>query len=68
LRLLLRLKQELWLSYLFISHDIVVVSNISDRVAVMKDRDVVETGTPEDIISRPRHPYTGLLIRSAQMG
>lgn len=67
LRLLLRLKHELHLSYLFISHDIALVSNISDRVAVMKEGNIVEQGTPEDIIHRPGHPYTGLLIRSAQM-
>ncbi|AOT72485.1 ABC transporter ATP-binding protein [Geosporobacter ferrireducens] len=67
LRLLLRLKQELHLSYLFISHDIALVSNISDRVAVMKEGNIVEEGTPDDIINYPKHPYTDLLIRSAQM-
>ncbi|KPU44416.1 oligopeptide transport ATP-binding protein OppF [Oxobacter pfennigii] len=68
LQLLLRLKQDLNLSYLFISHDIALVSNISDRIAVMKEGNIVEEGVPEEIINHPKHPYTDILIRSAQMG
>jgi peptide/nickel transport system ATP-binding protein len=51
-------------SYLFISHDLGVISHLSDRVLVMKDGVVVEQGTPGDIFERPQHPYTRELIAS----
>ncbi|WP_424930265.1 ABC transporter ATP-binding protein [Amaricoccus tamworthensis] len=65
LNLLARLKEELSLTYLFISHDLAVVEAVSDRVAVLYFGAVVEVGRAEDIFSRPKHPYTKLLADSA---
>jgi peptide/nickel transport system ATP-binding protein len=64
LDLLVALQRESGVSYLFISHDLGVISHLSDRVLVMKDGVVVEHGTPEDIFGRPQHPYTRDLIAS----
>ncbi|WP_441800376.1 dipeptide ABC transporter ATP-binding protein [Leifsonia sp. RAF41] len=62
LDLLAGLQRESGVAYLFISHDLGVISHISDRVIVMKDGVVVEEGTPEDVFERPAHPYTRALI------
>jgi peptide/nickel transport system ATP-binding protein len=64
LDLLVALQKASGVSYLFISHDLGVISHLSDRVLVMKDGVVVEEGTPHDIIQRPQHPYTRELIAS----
>ena len=62
LNLLLRLQEELSLSYLFISHDLSVVRHVADRIAVMYLGTVVEEGPAQDIFAGPVHPYTeGLL-------
>ncbi len=50
------------LSMLFISHDLAVVRFMADRIAVMKDGRVVETGSSADILDRPTHPYTRALM------
>jgi ABC-type oligopeptide transport system ATPase subunit len=63
--LLLRLQKELGLTYLFIAHDLAMVRYISTRVAVMQRGEIVEIGSPDEIYSRPHHPYTKLLISSA---
>lgn len=60
--LLLRLKEERGLSIIFISHDINLVSQISDRICVMYRGKVVETGSSERIMKSPGHPYTRALI------
>lgn len=60
--LLLRLKEERGLSIIFISHDINLVSQISDRICVMYRGKVVETGSSERIMKSPVHPYTKALI------
>lgn len=60
--LLLRLKEERGLSIIFISHDINLVSQISDRICVMYRGKVVETGSSERIMKNPGHPYTQALI------
>lgn len=65
LNLLLDLQKEFKLTYLFISHDLGVVRFIADRVAVMYLGQIVETGRSEDIFSRPKHPYTQLLMQSS---
>jgi oligopeptide/dipeptide ABC transporter ATP-binding protein len=56
------LQRDLGVAYLFISHDLAVVRNIADRIAVMYLGKVVETGTADDLFEQPTHPYThGLL-------
>ncbi|MGO4690079.1 dipeptide ABC transporter ATP-binding protein [Glaciibacter sp. 2TAF33] len=62
LDLLVDLQDRLGVSYLFISHDLGVISHMSDQVLVMKDGAVVERGTPDDIFLRPQHPYTRQLV------
>ena len=64
LDLLKDLQRELGLSYLFISHDLAVVRLISDYVCVMKDGELVEAATSEEIFTNPRHPYTRKLLAS----
>ncbi len=53
------------LAYLFISHDLRVVRALSDQVLVMRQGEVVETGTADDIFERPQHPYTQALMAAA---
>ncbi|MGW5271216.1 dipeptide ABC transporter ATP-binding protein [Streptomyces sp. NPDC004044] len=62
LNLLQRLKAELGLAYLFVSHDLSVVRHIADRVSVVYLGRTVETGTAEEVFERPRHPYTQALL------
>ncbi|RUU24241.1 ABC transporter ATP-binding protein [Mesorhizobium sp. M7A.T.Ca.TU.009.01.3.2] len=64
LDLLKELQREFGVAYLFISHDMAVVENISDRVAVMYLGQIVETGTRDQVFSNPRHPYTRRLIEA----
>ncbi len=64
LNLLLDLKDELGLTYLFISHDLNVVQYISDRVMVMYLGKVVEIGSVEAIYANAKHPYTRALLNS----
>ena len=64
LKLLGDLQAELGLSYLFISHDLAVVRLISDYVCVMKDGELVEAASSEEVFSNPRHPYTRRLLAS----
>ncbi|MET3927882.1 ABC transporter ATP-binding protein [Devosia sp. 2618] len=68
LNLLVDLKQELGLSYLFISHDLAVVQFISDRVLVMKDARIVETADHRQIWHAPQSDYTRKLIAAASGG
>ncbi|MHB9859300.1 ABC transporter ATP-binding protein [Streptomyces sp. YIM S03343] len=62
LALLLRLRTELGLSALVVTHDLGLAWNIADRVAVMYLGRIVETGTVEDVLTAPRHPYTQALL------
>jgi peptide/nickel transport system ATP-binding protein/oligopeptide transport system ATP-binding protein len=65
LKLLLDLQKEYALSYMLITHNIAVAEYLSDFMLVMYAGDVVESGQTEDIMAKPRHPYTIALISSA---
>lgn len=62
LQLLADLKERLGLSYLFISHDLAVVYQLCDRVAVMTGGEIVEEGDVDQIYDHPQHPYTKKLL------
>ncbi|KAB0499165.1 ABC transporter ATP-binding protein [Pseudomonas vancouverensis] len=62
LNLFMDLRDELGLTYLFISHDLSVVEHISDRVAIMYLGRIVEQGSKAELFSRPNHPYTQALL------
>lgn len=69
LDLLADVRDRLGVSMLFISHDLGVIYHTSDRVLVMKDGSVVESGTVSDIFHHPQHPYTrALLAAVARVG
>ncbi|CAB4868931.1 unannotated protein [freshwater metagenome] len=61
-RLLIELRERLGLSYLFIAHDLAVVRQLADRVAVMYLGRIVETGPADLVYSNPQHPYTQALL------
>ncbi|MCP5085572.1 MAG: ABC transporter ATP-binding protein [Rhodobacteraceae bacterium] len=62
LELLEDIRETLGLSYLFISHDLAVVSRIANEVAVMRRGQIVEQAAPDILFSAPKHPYTKALI------
>ena len=62
LELFQKLKENKKISYLFISHDINVVKKISDRLLIIKDGEIIESGTKEKIFSKPEKEYTKKLI------
>jgi peptide/nickel transport system ATP-binding protein len=61
--LFMKLRQELHLTYLFISHDLGVVEHLSDRVVIMYLGRVVESAPAEEIFRAPNHPYTQALLK-----
>jgi oligopeptide transport system ATP-binding protein len=64
LELIKGLKEERGISVIFITHDLGVVANMADRVAVMYAGKIVEIGTSEEIFYNPKHPYTWALLSS----
>lgn len=62
--LLIKLKNELQLTLLFIAHDLSMVRYVSDRVAVMKEGVILEINEAESLYANPQHPYTKLLLSS----
>jgi peptide/nickel transport system ATP-binding protein len=64
LALLQRLRAEHNLAMLFISHDLAVVAQVADRVAVMRHGEIVEQGRTHDVLTAPQHPYTRSLLAS----
>ena len=64
LELINRVKEERQLSVIFITHDLGVVANMADRVAVMYAGKIVEIGTADDVFYSPAHPYTWALLSS----
>ncbi len=64
LNLLEDMKARYGLTLIFIAHDLAVVKNISDRVAVMYLGKMCEVGSPDDLYATPAHPYTAALLRS----
>ena len=64
LELINRLKKERNLSVIFITHDLGVVANMADKIAIMYAGKIVEYGTADDVFYDPRHPYTWALLAS----
>ncbi len=67
LALLTRLQQRYGLSYLFISHDLRVIRQMSHQILVMKQGKIVERGTAEQIFTAPKHPYTQSLLQASYL-
>ena len=65
LSLLLDLRRELDLSYLFISHDLNVIRQMSDRVLIMNEGHIIEEGTPEEVFNAPKTEYTKKLVAAS---
>ena len=64
LKLLKELKQKFDLTTIYITHDLGVVANVADRIAVMYAGDIVEIGKSEEVFYDPKHPYTWALLSS----
>ncbi|NKB25326.1 MAG: dipeptide ABC transporter ATP-binding protein [Kiritimatiellae bacterium] len=67
IEILLQLQEKYNVSYLFISHDLSVVKQITDQVAVMRNGKVVEEGNTQQVIDDPKHPYTQTLINAVPL-
>jgi peptide/nickel transport system ATP-binding protein len=64
LELMLRLKEQVGVSFMYITHDLSTAYRIADELIVLRSGEVVERGEAREVIGAPRHPYTQLLIRS----
>ena len=62
IQLLLRLREQLDLSYLFISHDLSLMRNVADETSIMYLGRIVEQAPTAELFARPRHPYTRMLL------
>jgi peptide/nickel transport system ATP-binding protein len=67
LDLMLELKREFDLTYLFITHDLWVARFLCDRIAVMNSGQIVEINTTQAVFEHPQHPYTQMLLRAAPL-
>ncbi|WUI02741.1 ABC transporter ATP-binding protein [Spirillospora sp. NBC_00431] len=67
LELLADLQAEFDLTMVFVSHDLAVVRQVSDRVAVMRDGEIVELGATDAVFDTPRHPYTKALLSAVPL-
>lgn len=68
LDLLAQLQRDTGVAYLFISHDLGVVREISHRVGVLRRGELVETGPTDSVLAHPEHPYTQALIEAIPGG
>ena len=68
LNLLISLQKELGLSFIFVSHNLNIIRHISDNVIVMKDGEVVEKASTQELFTNPQHPYTKKLLRDQELG
>ncbi|WP_439156470.1 ABC transporter ATP-binding protein [Yoonia sp.] len=68
LDLLADLKRDDGMAMLFITHDLTIVRQIADRVCVMKDGEIVESGPTSEIFANPQHPYTQMLLAAESTG
>jgi ABC-type glutathione transport system ATPase component len=64
LELLFKLQKEMGMAMIFISHNLGLVAKYTQKIAVMKEGEIVEQGTPRDLFARPQQPYTQELIRA----
>ncbi len=64
--LMLGMRERLMTAFVFITHDLTVAHQVSDRVAVMRDGRVVESGPTGQVIAEPQHPYTKMLIAASE--
>ena len=68
IQLLKDLQKKMGLAIIFISHDLTLVERLADKIAVMKDGKIVETGNKNKIMTDPQHPYTQMLLSSIPKG
>src|SRR6476620_9012565 len=68
LELLKSLQKELGMAMLLITHDLGIVRRMAERVYVMKNGEIVETGSAEGVFTNPKHPYTRHLLEAEPKG
>ena len=68
LELLQKLQRKIGMALLFITHDLGIVEEIADRLCVMKDSEILETGVTKEVFSSPAHSYTKQLLDAEPKG